>query len=495
MLERRRNRTFRRVISAASGLMLGLVGLPTSALADYLLRPGDVVAITIYGARDITHQSRVDVDGMVALPFVGRLQASGKSLDEVRAAVFDVLGAEPFRQVGETGQEVELYLRLSEVLVEIAEFGPVFASGVVTTPGEVPYTPGMTVRQLVAQAGGLRMAQVDQAEVMQLRSGLVAEQALASRRVETRMIQVRRLQEQLDLIGATDIAPEMSEAGAELSSGSAPAAETSALVPQMEQPDSPPERPDTLDADVVALGAGEADDPATVAVAAVTDSPTERPVQAAVPEDGGSDDRPTDLEEVGRLLTEASGETRSSQSAIAQTLLEDMDLRLDILRDRQAEEAALVEIDQMEIDRVSDLRERGLLPASAELSALRALRVSNAQSLDTTSEIVEIEIEAARMAAEVAEQGAEQRLDLLTELEARLAEVALDRAQLDTIAAQLSAFDTMLEVAEESTTYVLHRGVGDDAVQREVGPDEPLLPGDVVEVIAGRVGASETTSP
>jgi hypothetical protein len=53
----------------------------------------------------------------------------------------------------------------------------------------------------------------------------------------------------------------------------------------------------------------------------------------------------------------------------------------------------------------------------------------------------------------------------------------------------------MLEVAEESTTYVLHRGVGDDAVQREVGPDEPLLPGDVVEVIAGRVGASETTSP
>jgi polysaccharide export outer membrane protein/exopolysaccharide production protein ExoF len=172
-----------------------------------------------------------------------------------------------------------------------------------------------------------------------------------------------------------------------------------------------------------------------------------------------------------------------------------MDLRLDILRDRQAEEAALVEIDQMEIDRVSDLRERGLLPASAELSALRALRVSNAQSLDTTSEIVEIEIEAARMAAEVAEQGAEQRLDLLTELEARLAEVALDRAQLDTIAAQLSAFDTMLEVAEESTTYVLHRGVGDDAVQREVGPDEPLLPGDVVEVIAGRVGASETTSP
>ncbi len=88
--------------------------------------------------------------GSLSMPFIGDLDAAGKTTAEVATAI---------------GRELQgkFALRnLPSASVEVAQFRPVFLSGDVETPGEYPYSPNLTVLKAVSLAGGLRRSDAGQ---------------------------------------------------------------------------------------------------------------------------------------------------------------------------------------------------------------------------------------------------------------------------------------------------------------------------------------------
>lgn len=125
-----------------------------SAADDYRLGPMDKLHIRVAewqsgeaSARDwssITGDYTVGPSGEISMPFIGQLQASGKTPAEIGKAIGDQLE-----------QELGLLSR-PDASVELIEYRPVYISGDVEAPGQYPYQPGLTVLKAVSLAGGIR---------------------------------------------------------------------------------------------------------------------------------------------------------------------------------------------------------------------------------------------------------------------------------------------------------------------------------------------------
>lgn len=139
---------------AAVALALSLA-IPTMAVAgDYRLGPQDKLNIriaewqTVDGTfRDwssINGDYSVGPAGTLSVPFVGEMQAAGKTTSEIAAAI---------------GLALQRKLALPdkpEASVEMAQFRPFYISGEVQNPGQFPYVPDLTVLKAVSIAGGIR---------------------------------------------------------------------------------------------------------------------------------------------------------------------------------------------------------------------------------------------------------------------------------------------------------------------------------------------------
>jgi polysaccharide export outer membrane protein len=90
---------------------------------------------------EFKRRATVNVDGEVAIPFVGALQAAGLSLAELRASI----GASLIRMGA---------MQNPQVTVEMAEHRPFYISGDVSRPGAIAYRKGLTVRHAIALSGG-----------------------------------------------------------------------------------------------------------------------------------------------------------------------------------------------------------------------------------------------------------------------------------------------------------------------------------------------------
>ena len=134
--------TSRSVLSLALACLAFSAPAPIRAAeASYRLDTGDIVEIDIFGMPDFKRRATVNIDGDVAIPFVGGLHASGLSLAELRSSIGDALiraGA----------------MQSPQVTVEIAEHRPFFISGDVSRPGATAYRKGLTVRHAIALSGG-----------------------------------------------------------------------------------------------------------------------------------------------------------------------------------------------------------------------------------------------------------------------------------------------------------------------------------------------------
>jgi len=122
----------------------------TTVLAtnDFVLGPGDKVAISVYKRPDLSGEFRVLPDGHLSLPLISDLPAAGRTLTEVRQAI-----VERFREGG--------ILPGARVHIDLVELRPVFVAGDVRRPGMLPYQMGMTVAHAVAAAGGLRAIELE----------------------------------------------------------------------------------------------------------------------------------------------------------------------------------------------------------------------------------------------------------------------------------------------------------------------------------------------
>lgn len=139
---------------------VGLTIPVTQARAEYLVNIGDVLEVAVAGVPELRHRAPVQMDGNISLPLIGALPVAGLPLPQIRAKIGAALARKVFRQRTADGRETVVVIDADEVTTIIAEYKPIYANGDVSKPGEYPYRPSITARQLVAVAGGYDIMRV-----------------------------------------------------------------------------------------------------------------------------------------------------------------------------------------------------------------------------------------------------------------------------------------------------------------------------------------------
>lgn len=117
--------------------------LQTTAPTSVGLGAGDVFEVRVFGEEQLSAQYRVEPDGTIDFPFLGRVPVEGQEPREVATAIADGL------------REREILVD-PQVTVFVAESNSLRVSvmGAVARPGTFPVSPGMTVVQAISGAGG-----------------------------------------------------------------------------------------------------------------------------------------------------------------------------------------------------------------------------------------------------------------------------------------------------------------------------------------------------
>jgi polysaccharide export outer membrane protein len=106
----------------------------------YALDSGDRLRVVVFGQEGLSNSYAVDPSGKITMPLIGAVPARGLTTVEVSQSIAAKL------QQG--------YVREPHVAVEVEAYRPFFVLGEVTTPGQFPYVPNLTVEGAVAIAGG-----------------------------------------------------------------------------------------------------------------------------------------------------------------------------------------------------------------------------------------------------------------------------------------------------------------------------------------------------
>jgi len=113
--------------------------------SGYVLGPGDVIEVAVVGRDDYRNRVRVQTDGSILLPLVGRIPAEGRTPLQLGSDV-----AKALRSGG--------YYAKPEVGVEIASYASRYVTvlGEVGNPGLVPIDRAYRVSEIVARVGGVK---------------------------------------------------------------------------------------------------------------------------------------------------------------------------------------------------------------------------------------------------------------------------------------------------------------------------------------------------
>jgi polysaccharide biosynthesis/export protein len=136
---------------AAALFLLPILALSASA-QDYRVRPGDVLQIEVLEDATLNRSAIVLPDGQITLPVAGTIRVAGRSLGQVQEELARRLA--PGFAAAPT-----VFVTLS-ALAERPEPAPertidIFVLGAANAPGKVEVSPGTTLLQAIAQAGGL----------------------------------------------------------------------------------------------------------------------------------------------------------------------------------------------------------------------------------------------------------------------------------------------------------------------------------------------------
>jgi protein involved in polysaccharide export with SLBB domain len=130
---------------------------PATAPAFQVLRPGDIIRISVWRDPSITGEYVVDERGRVSLPFLGEIEVAGVQRDLVRDRIRTSFAAS-----------------IQDLSMQLFFLRRVAIVGAVRTPGLYPADATMTVGDLVGLAGGSILDQ-EQWRVKWLRDGRVME--------------------------------------------------------------------------------------------------------------------------------------------------------------------------------------------------------------------------------------------------------------------------------------------------------------------------------
>lgn len=135
----------------AALFLLPLLAFAASA-QDYRVQPGDVLQIEVLEDATLNRSAFVLPDGQITLPVAGSIRVAGRSLAQIQAELASRL-APGF------ASPPTVFVTLSALAVPREPLPPrtidIFVLGAANTPGKVMVSPGTTLLQAIAQAGGL----------------------------------------------------------------------------------------------------------------------------------------------------------------------------------------------------------------------------------------------------------------------------------------------------------------------------------------------------
>src|SRR5207247_3358878 len=110
---------------------------------EYIIGPGDVLRITVWGQDDLSKEYPVTLDGRVPFPLIGNVQAAGLTTTQLATRLHDLLEKD--------------YLVNPQVLVSVKEYlsKKVHVIGEADRPGLFYLTGPTTLLEILSKAGGL----------------------------------------------------------------------------------------------------------------------------------------------------------------------------------------------------------------------------------------------------------------------------------------------------------------------------------------------------
>ncbi len=152
------------VIPKSEGAAQQPVMPPASAVPQerYVIGAQDTLAITVVGEPDLTNKYRVDTDGSITLPYIGRLAAAGSTIADLQGKITKLLK--------------DGYLQNPQVLIDVDQYKSrsIYVTGRVRSPGKVPMNgPTITLIEALALAGSPTPDASNQLTVKHQRSGEV----------------------------------------------------------------------------------------------------------------------------------------------------------------------------------------------------------------------------------------------------------------------------------------------------------------------------------
>lgn len=137
-----------------------LAGDPPKGIVDTRVGAGDVFEARVYGETGLSGTYRIEADGTIVFPLIGKVKVAGKTPPEIGRSIARMLR--------------KGYLRNPQVSIFVKEYHSkrVTVFGQVRKPGIVSYTDNMTIIQVITQAGGFtEMADRDSTIVTRTQEG------------------------------------------------------------------------------------------------------------------------------------------------------------------------------------------------------------------------------------------------------------------------------------------------------------------------------------
>ncbi len=108
---------------------------------EYFLQPGDVLTVSVWKEVDLQQIVLVRPDGGISFPLVGDIQASGKTIEDVRQIITSKLT--------KLIPDVQVSVALQELNGNL-----IYVVGKVNRPGVYPFNKNVDVLQALGMAGG-----------------------------------------------------------------------------------------------------------------------------------------------------------------------------------------------------------------------------------------------------------------------------------------------------------------------------------------------------
>lgn len=146
----------RTVIRSFIVLVVAMIAT-TGAFAQgaYKIQPGDALQVEVLEDPNLNRTVLVLPDGTISFPLVGSVPAGGRSINALKSSLAASLASN-------FNTQPTVFVSIASVAPVTAVTGTViaptidiFVMGEVNTPGKLSATPGVTILQALAEAGGL----------------------------------------------------------------------------------------------------------------------------------------------------------------------------------------------------------------------------------------------------------------------------------------------------------------------------------------------------